>query len=167
MTKSLFTLAIAASAAAFSLAPAPAKAEDLVVQYDQARLLTLDKPAANIIIGNPSIADVTLKSTKLLVITGKSFGVTNLMILDEQDKVIYNTRLMVRADEAKVVTVTRGDSNFTYACVPMCEPTIKIGDDKEYLQGMTKSVQSKMKLSAGSNETQQGGNNDPLGQTGN
>lgn len=167
MTKSLTTLALIAGVAAFSLPAVAANAEDLIVQYDQARLLTLEKPAANIIIGNPSIADVTMKSTKLLVITGKSFGVTNLMILDEADKVIYSSRLMVRADESKVVTLTKADANYTYACTPTCQPVIKIGDDKEYLQGMTKSVQSKMKLSAGSNETQQGGNNDPQGQTGN
>ena len=121
MTKSLTALALIAGAAAFFLTPAAAKAEDLVVQYDQARLLPLEKPAANIIIGNPSIADVTMKSTKLLVITGKSFGVTNLMILDEQDKVIYSSRLMVRADESKVVTLTKAEASYTFACTPTCQ----------------------------------------------
>ena len=167
MTKSLTTLVLLAGTAAFTTFAGPAKAADLIVQYDQARLLTLEQPAANIIVGNPSIADVTLKSTKLLVITGKSFGVTNLMILDEKDKVIYNSRLMVKADDSKIVTLTRADAKFTYACVPTCEPVIKVGDDKDFVQGILKSVQTKMKLSAGSTDPQQGGNNEPQPQPAN
>ena len=129
MTMSLTKLAILAGFAALPLLAAEAKAEDLIVQYDQARLLTLDQPAANIIIGNPSIADVTLKSTKLLVITGKTFGVTNLMILNDEEKVIFNARLMVKSDESKVVTLTRGDLKNTFACVPTCQPCLLYTSD--------------------------------------
>jgi hypothetical protein len=158
MTLSLTKLALFAGLTALPLVATAAKAEDLVVQYDQARLLQLDQPAANIIIGNPSIADVTLKSTKLLIITGKTFGVTNLMILNDEEKVIYQSRLMVRADESKVVTLTRADSQFTFACTPICRPVVKVGDDEKHLQGLAAASQQKMKLSEGGQDNQQGGN---------
>jgi hypothetical protein len=158
MTLSLTKLAIIAGISAVPLLATVAKADDLIVQYDQARLLQLDQPAANIIIGNPSIADVTLKSTKLLVITGKTFGVTNLMILNDEEKVIYSSRLMVRADESKVVTLSRADSQFTFACTPICQPVMKVGDDEKHLQGLATASQQKMKLSEGQPDSQQSGN---------
>lgn len=158
MPKSVTRLAIIAGTAFLAMVGIAQAAEDLIVQYDQAQLLPLDQPAANIIIGNPSIADVTLKSTKLLVVTGKTFGVTNLMILNDDDKVIYSSRLLVRADDAKVVTLSRGDDRYTYACMPKCEPVLKVGDEGKFYQGIAQSAQQKMKLSEGGAEAQQGGN---------
>ena len=160
MSKSLTKLAVLFSLAAVAFGASPVKAEDLVVQYDQARLLNLEQPAANIIIGNPSIADVSLKSTKLLVITGKTFGVTNLVVLNDDEKVIYSARILVRSDESKVITLTRGDTKNTFACVPQCEPVLKVGDEQKFYSETAAAAQQKMKLSEGSdNQSQQGGNN--------
>ncbi len=49
---------------------------------NQARLLKLPDGVATLVIGNPAIADATLQAGGLLVITGKSFGRTNLIALD-------------------------------------------------------------------------------------
>ncbi len=75
-------LASATLLAAVSLSPMQARAADLIVKYDQSQLLRLPRPVVEIIIGNPTIADVTVQSGKLLVITGKSFGITNIIALD-------------------------------------------------------------------------------------
>ena len=45
--------------------------EDANVLIDQASLVKLDRPAAEIVVANPSIADVSVQSGKLLVVTGK------------------------------------------------------------------------------------------------
>lgn len=158
MFKSLTKLAILFSIAVVPMAAGVAKAGDLIVQYDQARLLPLEQPAANIIIGNPSIADVTLKSTKLLIVTGKSFGVTNLMVLNDEDKVIYSTRVMVKADDSKVVTLISGSAKYTYACVPTCEPVLKVGDEEKFYSGVANAEQQKMKISEGGSTNPQAGN---------
>ncbi len=139
-------LAVALSSA---LLAAPTKADEFMVQYDQAKLVRLPEPAANIIIGNPSIADVTLQSSTLLVITGKTFGVTNLIVLNADDRIILSERLMVQADEQKVVSLNRGGSTTTYNCVPKCEPVIKIGDEANHYQGIVRSAEQKMKISEG------------------
>src|SRR6185295_6796638 len=62
------------SAQALVLAiPAAVAADDLIVKYDQSQLLRLPRPASEIIIGNPAIADIAIQSGNLLVVTGKSF----------------------------------------------------------------------------------------------
>src|SRR6476619_4030808 len=69
--------------------PGTARAtEDLIVNYDQSQLVKLPRPAAEIIIGNPAIADVNVQNSNLLVVTGKTCGITNLIVLDAQRNVI-------------------------------------------------------------------------------
>ena len=82
-------LASVAIGAAAMLAVAPARAaEDLIVKYDQSQLVRLPKAAAEVIVGNPSIADVAVQSGNLLVVTGKTFGITNIIALDAERNVI-------------------------------------------------------------------------------
>ncbi|HSR82510.1 MAG TPA: pilus assembly protein N-terminal domain-containing protein, partial [Hyphomicrobiaceae bacterium] len=40
------------------------------------------RPATEFIIDNPSIADVSVRSGKPVVVTGKSFGITNILALE-------------------------------------------------------------------------------------
>ena len=122
---------------------------DFVVQYDQVRLLRLEDKAADVIVGNPSIADVTIQNGKLLAITGKTFGVTNLIILDRAGRVMMNRRLLVSSDDQKIVNLTRGSTSQTYNCAPKCQPVLKIGDDTDYYGAIAKSSENKVKFSAG------------------
>ena len=62
---------------------AQAQEKTIYVDLDYARILRLPEGAQTLVIGNPLIADVTmLKNNRLMVVTGKSFGATNLIILD-------------------------------------------------------------------------------------
>ena len=99
---SLTATALAAAIAATTLMAAPAaQAEDLVVVYDQSQLLRLPRRAAEIIIGNPAIADVSIQTGDLLVVTGKTFGVTNIIALDAERNVIQDQRVVVKRDSEK------------------------------------------------------------------
>ena len=44
--------------------------------------MRLPERVATIVIGNPLIADATLQSGGILVLTGKGYGATNLLALD-------------------------------------------------------------------------------------
>lgn len=154
------TLAALVLAAAF-LSPVlgPARAsDDLVVKYDQSELLQLPRPAAQIIIGNPAIADIAVKSDKMLVITGKTFGITNIIILDSQSNIIKNQRVLVRRDEAKVVNLQRGTTRQSYNCTPQCNPSIIIGDESAYFESISRASQNKMGMSERAAENTQGSN---------
>jgi Flp pilus assembly secretin CpaC len=129
--------------------PVSAHAEDLVVKYDQSQILRLTRPASEIIIGNPSIADVTVQSGNILVITGKSYGITNIIALDGERNVIQDQRIAVRRDEVGVVNLMRGTARQTYACLPQCNPTVTLGDDVSFVSQTISSAREKMQFSEG------------------
>jgi Flp pilus assembly secretin CpaC len=98
-----------------TLPGAPAlHAADIGVVLDQARLLKLPDRVATVIIGNPAIADATVQGGNLLVITGKGYGVTNMIVL--------------RGQGDNVIVVHRGVDQFTYSCTPICERRVTLGD---------------------------------------
>lgn len=130
-----------------------AGAADLVVRYDQSQLLRLPRPAAEIIVGNPSIADVTLQDGNLLVVTGKTFGITNVIALDAAHNVIQDQRVMVERDDRRTVNLHKGSMRFTYACTPNCEPTLTIGDDEKFFSSVQSANSQKMKFSEGASDS--------------
>ncbi len=146
--------------AAFVVAgPGTGKAEDLIVKYDQSQLLRLPRPAAEIIIGNPAIADISVQSGNLLVITGKTFGITNIIALDADRNVIQDQRVLVRRDEAKVVNLTRGTQRQSYNCTPQCNPSITIGDEPKFFDAVAASAAKKVGFSNSAADSSQPGSN--------
>ena len=128
-----------------------ARAADLVVSYDQSQLLRLPRPAASVIIGHPSIADVAIQGGNLLVVTGKTFGVTNIIALDAERNIIQDQRVVVQRDEVRTVNLTKGGQRQSYSCTPNCSPTLTIGDDTAYFETISKHASTKTKFSDGSN----------------
>jgi hypothetical protein len=136
-----------------------ARAADLVVSYDQSQLLRLPRPVASVIIGNPSIADVAVQSGSLLVVTGKTFGVTNIIALDADRNVIQDQRVVVTRDEVRMVILSKGGARQSYTCTPDCSPTLTIGDETTYFELISKHAATKTKFSdpssVGSNQNPQ------------
>ena len=132
----------------------PAMAESNVVQVlvDQATLVRLDRPASEIVVGNPSIADVSVQSGKVLVVTGKSFGETNLFVMDADGKVIANRGLIVQEPRTGFVTMYKGDARQTLHCAPNCTPPLVIGDNPDYFEAISKEIKTKQSISQSSAE---------------
>jgi Flp pilus assembly secretin CpaC len=148
---------LAFAAAVFGAAPA--RAEDLIVKYDQSQLLRLPRAASEIIIGNPAIADVSVQAGNLLVVTGKTFGITNIIALDADRNVIQDQRILVRRDELKVVNLMRGTERQSYNCAPQCNPSITVGDEQKYFDTISRASRAKISFSSGeAQSTQQSGN---------
>lgn len=131
------------------LASMPASAKDLVVRYDQAQLIRLARPATDLIVGNPSIADVAIQDNNLLVVTGKTFGVTNVIALDAHRNVILDQRIFVERDSQKVVNLLKGSMRESYTCTPTCAPTMTIGDSVPFFDSINKHSKKKHKFSTG------------------
>lgn len=140
---------------AASIPTGPAQAGDLVVSYDQSQLLRLPRPVASIIVGNPSIADVTVQDGNLLVVTGKTFGVTNVIALDQERNIIQDQRIVVRQDTARSVTLTKAGEKHSYTCTPECSATLSIGDSKEYFNMVAQHSNTKTQFSLGGNSGDQ------------
>ncbi len=127
-------------------ASVPSRAGEAIsidVVIDQARLIRLDVAAAQIIIGNPAIADVAAQGPKLLVVTGKSYGTTNLIALDADDREIFNAQLGVREADIRQVTLYKGTARQSYHCAPDCQRTLSIGDDKSQFEELADTVSKK------------------------
>jgi Flp pilus assembly secretin CpaC len=126
-----------------------AKAADLVVVYDQSQLLRLPRAVSSVIIGNPSIADVEIQGGNLLVVTGKTFGVTNIIALDDQRNIIQDQRIVVTRDDVRTVNLSKGSERESYSCTPGCSPTLTIGDDKDYFARISGHAATKTRFSSG------------------
>jgi hypothetical protein len=124
-----------------------AHAGDLIVRYDQSQLLRLPRPVSDVIIGNPSIADVTVQASNLLVVTGKTFGVTNIIALDAERNIIQDQRVVVQRDEERTVNLMKAGSRQSYSCTPACSPTLMIGDDAKYFDENSKQASTKTRFS--------------------
>ncbi|MCB1505402.1 MAG: pilus assembly protein N-terminal domain-containing protein [Hyphomicrobiaceae bacterium] len=143
--------------AGLAMSSPPARASDLVVRYDQSQILRLPRPVSELIIGNPSIADIALQGSDLLVITGKTFGVTNVIALDAERNVIQDQRVIVQRDEQRLVNLHKGSMRQSYTCSPNCQPTITIGDDPKYFSEIANASSMKTRFSDSSAETTPGG----------
>jgi Flp pilus assembly secretin CpaC len=117
-----------------------AAAEPISVKVNMARILRISAPASTVIIGNPGVADVTIQDPQTLVLTGKSYGQTNLIVLDELGNPIADTLVEVVQLQADLVTVYMGDARTTLACAPVCQPTIMLGDDPGFTSGAVASA---------------------------
>ena len=118
--------------AAVAAGPTAAHAADLMVRYDQSQLIRLPRPASEVIIGNPSIADVAIQGGNLLVVTGKSFGVTNIVVMDKAGAILTEHTVQVAGPVDQTVVVYRGVNRETYSCMPDCAPRITLGDDTKF-----------------------------------
>jgi hypothetical protein len=110
----------------------PAVAADTIdVVLDQAQILRLPDRVGTIVVGNPLIADVTVQSGGLMVVTGKGYGRTNVIALDHHGGVLLEKAIQVQGPH-NVVVIYRGVDRESYSCAPKCERRITLGDTKDY-----------------------------------
>ena len=91
------------------------------ISMDQARILKLDRNVSKAIIGNSNVADVTVADAKTIVLTGRSFGATNLVLLDAAGNAIVDERVLVSLDEEDSVRVYEQTQRRVMSCTPSCE----------------------------------------------
>lgn len=107
-------------------------ADPIAIRLDQARITKLPDNVGTLIIGNPLIADVTLEKDGTMVLTGKGYGVTNLIALDRAGALLSEQQILVQAATETVVVVYRGVDRESYSCTPKCERRITLGDSPQF-----------------------------------
>jgi hypothetical protein len=90
---------------------------------------------------------VTVQANDLLVVTGKTFGITNVIALDADRNVIRDQRVIVAREEARVVNLQKGAKRESYNCTPECNPSLVVGDEQGYFDSVGKMAQTKIKFS--------------------
>ena len=116
----LFSTLAAAVAVVMTLVTA-AEAQPLSVHLDQSTRVTLPTAARDVVVGNAAIADVAMLDGRNILVLGKSYGVTSLMVTDVNGRTILNTQVVVSAADDGRVSFYRGGQVQTYACAQRCE----------------------------------------------
>jgi len=139
--------AIAVAVASLSiLASAPSLAgSEIVVMADEAKLLSVGGEVATVVVGNPSIADATVQGENVFV-HGRSFGSTNLIVLDKQGSQIANLGVTVMQGGNSNLTVFRGGGKYSYVCEPNCQVALQIGDKADFYDAIESQTTKKIGL---------------------
>jgi pilus assembly protein CpaC len=69
--------------------------QNLTIEVNEGQLIRLNQPASSVFIANAQIADVNVKSPRMIYLFGKRPGETTLYALDAKDNVITNARVVV------------------------------------------------------------------------
>ncbi len=93
----------------------------IAVTLDFARVLTFNRSARTIIIGNPGIIDGTLNDDRTIVLTGKAIGTTNMIILGEGGDEIANLAVNVAGNRSQVTSVYQGSEQQVFSCTGPCQ----------------------------------------------
>ncbi|MCC2613284.1 MULTISPECIES: pilus assembly protein N-terminal domain-containing protein [Rhizobium/Agrobacterium group] len=101
----------------------------LRVFMNHARVLKLDRPVSKVIVGNSNVADATVADPTTIVLTGRSFGTTNLVLLDTEGNAIADERILVSIDEGNTVRVYRQTARSVLSCTPNCEQHAEFKND--------------------------------------
>ena len=87
------------------LASTAAMADGLNLNWREARVVKLAKPATSVVIGDPTVADVTLETPLTVVVFGKTPGETNLLVLSGDQELLLDWPVVVSPVSARHVTV--------------------------------------------------------------
>lgn len=134
------------SATAFVTAAA---AEQVWLTMDQVTPFAFKQEVHQIVVGNPGIADVTVRDKMRVLLFGKAPGVTNMFLLDADGNEIDNLIVRVRAANNDMLTLQRGAQRATFNCMTTCEQTITVGDSPEVFGSISKQVQQKFEQASG------------------
>lgn len=149
----LFVWAAASGAVVIGLVTSvPAFAVDvtIVAIVDQARLVKIPAGTQTLVIGNPTIADVTLlKKNNVMILTPKAFGETNFLALDGDGNPVAESMIQVVGGENSLI-VQRGAERQSYSCAPRCQPIERLGDDDKYMTLVAGQAQAHTQRLAGS-----------------
>jgi Pilus formation protein N terminal region len=138
-------------------------AEELTVNADQSQIISLSRPASTVVVGNPSIADVTIQGSQLFV-HGRLFGKTNIIALDDSGNLIGKYDVNVGVDDTYNVVMFRpipGKPTLfvkeSFTCKFDCERVFHVGDDGGSSKDMNEQQKNKLSLAEGRKPGENGG----------
>lgn len=112
-------------AACAALGASTAAAQSMNIQVDRSQRVSLRGAASSVIVGNPAIADVTVVDANTLFITGKGYGVTEVVAVDGIGRTLFQNQIVVTGGASGSVRVWRGAQATEMACAASCSPSVR------------------------------------------
>ena len=106
--------------------------QSLSLPQGKSAIVDLPVDVRDVLVSNPGVADVTIQDPQTLVLTGKSYGETNLIVLDSAGNPVADTMVSVVQAPSDMVTVYAGTARNTLSCQPVCQQTVTLGDDQAF-----------------------------------
>lgn len=150
----LLRLTSTALALAFLHTSASFATQELVIKTDQTQLISISGTPGTVVIGNPSIADVTVHGNKLFV-HGRAYGSTNLIILDENGNQLSALDITVMLGGENNLQIYKAGARYSYVCAPGCEGTLQSGDATGFFGDISKMDAKKSGTAQGKASTEQ------------
>lgn len=97
----------------------------VTVAIDHATRLQLSRPAGSVIVGNPAVADVSVVDHRTLYVSGRGYGVSQVLVLDPLGRPIWQGDVVVTQGSQGAVSVYRGAQVTEMACAAACAPTVR------------------------------------------
>lgn len=110
---------------ALALATPALAAPRTSVAIDHTARINLRGDAASVIVGNPAVADVTVVDERTLFLSGRGYGVTEVVVLDPLGRTIWQGEVVVTAPTEGAVSVYRGSQVTEMACAQSCSTSIR------------------------------------------
>jgi len=130
------------------IAPRPGlAAQEIVLTSDQSQLVKLADVPATVVVGNPSIADVTTDGRRLFF-HPRGYGVTNVLVLDADGKKLGDYLVRIIYEDSYSVAMHEPGGRKTYSCRRDCEPVLRIGDETEFFDDYRDQAQNKSVLAS-------------------
>jgi Flp pilus assembly secretin CpaC len=96
-------------------------APTITVGLNQGLRIPISGTVANVVVTNPNIADVTVVDAHDVIVIGKGYGMSEVMVTDSNGHLLLDDVVNVALPWDDVLTVYRGNAPQRYFCTPRCE----------------------------------------------
>ena len=114
----------AVTAPAGAQAPSASEVEEVPLHLNkgEARLEAVAEPFDTVVVGDPAVVTTSVVSATALVLTARSTGRTNIMLLDSDGTVQAKWSVRVGEGNRHRATIYRGVDRSVMSCTPECSP---------------------------------------------
>ncbi len=125
-----------------------ARAGDIAVPEDEARIVKFEKPIASVYVANPMVADINMIDSTHAFVLGKAYGATNLIAMDARGNPVESKHVTVFGS-SHLVTLNRGNLQYTFACASVrCESATTPGDVRIWHDDNMSEINTREELGA-------------------
>ena len=105
----------------------------LQLEVNKGRLVRLDRPAGTVVIADPEIADIQVKSPSLVYLLGKKAGETTLYAVDESENILASVAIRVNLNLSRLRDAIR-------KLDPRSDVEVTSIDDTLVIEGVVRSA---------------------------
>jgi hypothetical protein len=113
--------ALIAAPIAFAAAAAFAASSSMTLAIKHSERVALRGVVANVIVDDPGVADVAMVDNHSVIIIGKGYGATDILVLGKGGRTLLHSQVAVVAPESGPVTLYSGATPSEFSCVRRCQ----------------------------------------------